>query len=180
MSLEGNFSLCFCNESIKNMIKSLKASEGNCISLWFSLSKFLVSSEGNFSLYVLYQLNIKHGWKVAAEPTTCVFCCCRSFVSSDIHPKCLQLTNHLLVTPPWQNSAWLYARLSGSNLLPLHHCRVHLHLLHGIQWSCHPCCRGQEEVQSFYPSTQYQEERYLPEKEAWISHQDASFKWVSA
>ena len=54
------FHYVFVMNQSKIWSKSLKASEGNCISLWFSLSKSLMSSEGNFSLYVLYQLNIKH------------------------------------------------------------------------------------------------------------------------
>ena len=56
--------------------------------------------------------------RVAAELTTCVCCCSRSFVSSDIHPKCLQWTKHLLVTLPWHNSAWLYARLWPAKVEP--------------------------------------------------------------
>ena len=56
--------------------------------------------------------------RVAAELTTCVCCCSRSFVNSDIHPKCLQWTKHLLVTPPWQNSAWHYASLWPARVEP--------------------------------------------------------------
>ena len=56
--------------------------------------------------------------RVAAELTRSVYWCSRSFVSSDIHPKCLQWTKHLLVTPPWQNSAWLYATLWPARVEP--------------------------------------------------------------
>ena len=67
----------------------------------------------------------------------------------------------------------------GLNLLPLPHCRLQLHLLHGIQWNSCSCSSGQEEVQPFYPSTQCQEKRTFSEKEAWIFCWDEGSEWVS-
>ena len=67
----------------------------------------------------------------------------------------------------------------GSNLLPLPHCRLQLHLLYGIQWNSCSCASGQEEVQPFYTSTQCQKKRTLSEKEACIFCWDEGSEWVS-
>ena len=55
--------------------------------------------------------------KVAAEHV-CAVAAEVLLVQIFIRPKCLRWTKHLLVTPPWQNSAWLYAGLRPVRVEP--------------------------------------------------------------